>query len=844
MKKKQSILMLVAIIGLIVITAGVTYAFFNYAKEGTTDNAITTGSITFLYTEVNGVGRGISIDDAFPISDAQGKAQTGEGKVFDFKVTSTTQMDASIPYEVTARKKTGSTLDESAVKLYLTTVDGNTETEVLLDNYNNLDQTSKVSKDTYTEKTIYTGRVPANQSNYEQNFRLRMWIDSDVKFSPNPDGTYPYNDKTFTVTVNVYANAKVVTEEDLKAEITNLTVDGVEVTEVTGKDYNYEVNLPEGTTSTTINVETVSEYATVEVEKLDSLAYSSRVKRLGVSKTLDLVNGDNYFKITVISENGEVENSYKLKIKVGKENINTLSSLSVSGCTLSPTFNSATASYTCTVEYNVVGVTVYPETTSELAKVEVTGNSGLVAGNNNVNIVVTAEDGTEKTYTITVTRKEYKEALLNGADPVLTNNLVPVKISNTGVVTKADLSSQWYDYETKNWANAVVLKSAKAYANGATIPESNIESYFVWIPKYSYKLWDLGKYSGLTTIDSTKPHAISIKFGLTNTSDTVSGECTTPKTAGSTGNCGVGEYMTHPAFLAFNTNGIWVGKFETGYNGATSTTSAEINSGDSSKIIIKPNVYSWRGITTGNMFKASYNYLRSDESHMMKNTEWGAVAYLSHSIYGTCTATTCNEVRINNNSAYITGYMGISKPTVSNSTSSINGNRYESTSLGKDGTYTINYFNTSSLASSTTGNYTGVYDMSGGAWEYTMGYTVGASTVGGLSGIIGLYPDFFTNSNWNKYYDKYTMYSSDDNTTIYNNAILGDSTSELGPFAQSQIYGKSSWYDDYALSLNSLYAWAAYGGYFADGIDSGIFAFSHHDGSISSGCSFRIVLAP
>ena len=49
-RKKQIIITLVAIISLIVITVGVTYAFFNYAKEGTTDNTIQTGSITFLYT--------------------------------------------------------------------------------------------------------------------------------------------------------------------------------------------------------------------------------------------------------------------------------------------------------------------------------------------------------------------------------------------------------------------------------------------------------------------------------------------------------------------------------------------------------------------------------------------------------------------------------------------------------------------------------------------------------------------------------------------------------------------------------------------------------------------------
>ena len=63
-KKKQVLLTLIAIISLIVITIGVTYAFFNYAKEGTTDNVVKTGGITFLYTEVRGVGKGISLTEA------------------------------------------------------------------------------------------------------------------------------------------------------------------------------------------------------------------------------------------------------------------------------------------------------------------------------------------------------------------------------------------------------------------------------------------------------------------------------------------------------------------------------------------------------------------------------------------------------------------------------------------------------------------------------------------------------------------------------------------------------------------------------------------------------------
>ena len=191
----------------------------------------------------------------------------------------------------------------------------------------------------------------------------------------------------------------------------------------------------------------------------------------------------------------------------------------------------------------------------------------------------------------------------------------------------------WYDLTNRN------------YKINETIPEGKIESYFVWLPKYRYQLWDLGIYDSLTEIDTSKVHEIPIIFGDYNTSDDKIGECTTPMESGATGNCKVGDYMTHPAFLSIPSTGFWVGKFETGYNGATSQSEAEQNVNDSSKIIVKPNVHSWRGIQVANAFYSSYNYQRNLDSHMMKNTEWGVVAYLQHSAYGSSTS-----IRINNNS--------------------------------------------------------------------------------------------------------------------------------------------------------------------------------------------------
>ncbi len=443
----------------------------------------------------------------------------------------------------------------------------------------------------------------------------------------------------------------------------------------------------------------------------------------------------------------------------------------------------------------------------------------------------------------------YTEPILNGADPVLKEKLIPVTIDDDGTVKKADITEKWYSYEEKQWANAVILKNeSKNYKNGETIPEEEIESYFVWIPKYSYQLWDLGNYDSVTELNEKQVHEIPIKFGTRDTMDEIEGECTTPMNdertqglAGASGNCKVGDYMTHPAFISFQANGLWVGKFETGYDGAGSTSEAQQNESDSSKIIIKPNVYSWRNITVGNAFETSYNYQRELDSHMMKNTEWGAVAYLQHSKYGSK-----ESVRVNNNSAYITGYAATEEPTKGyNKEVSIPENRVEGTELNQDGDYTKRYNSETGYKAATTGNISGVYDMSGGAWEYVMGYTNQATKLGGDSGIQVLYPKFFESKEWQKYYDSYESTIS----IQYNNRILGDATGEMGPFGEeldldNYTRYRNSWYKDYAFFVQSSDSWFNRGGIWTAGSTAGVFAFDNPNGKASSYYSFRIVLAP
>ncbi len=410
----------------------------------------------------------------------------------------------------------------------------------------------------------------------------------------------------------------------------------------------------------------------------------------------------------------------------------------------------------------------------------------------------------------------YTEQILNGADPVISEDLVPVKIDKaTGKVTKAKETEEWYNYKNKEWANAVILKEGiEIPADNAEIKEEDIESYFVWIPKYSYKLFNMGEYQSAssTITDIGSKTAIEIEFGLVNTTNDESNknhkECATPMLAnnvqgesGGTGECNVGEWMTHPAFLAFDTNGFWVGKFEASTPG-------------NNKIEIKPDKNSWIAINVSTMYTNSFNYKDKLLSHMMKNTEWGAVAYLTQSIYGRCTSSNeCTEVTLNGNTSYKTGYSSTNIP----------------------------YTTSTSVASSTTNNYTGIYDMSGGAWEYMASVMETSANNGtpsyGSSTLTG------TILNDERYFDLYD-YAAD--WAHWNRRILGDATGEAGPFQISSNQYIGSFFNDNGLFVGTSYPWFCRG---ADAVRysyySGIFAFARDDGGIyNTYFTFRVVLSP
>ncbi len=407
----------------------------------------------------------------------------------------------------------------------------------------------------------------------------------------------------------------------------------------------------------------------------------------------------------------------------------------------------------------------------------------------------------------------YEDPILNGADPVIKENLVPVTIADNGEVTYANTQKKWYSYENKEWANAVILveNPSQEYVKGDVIQESDIESYFVWIPRYRYQIFDEGNYT--TYIESKPTESIAKEIQI---------EFETNAVEASTGST-KGEWLTHPAFTNFDVNGLWIGKYETGYKGATSKEESQVNVNDSSKVTIKPNIYSWRSVNISNMFKTAYNYNRELDSHMMKNTEWGAVAYLSHSRYGTNT-----EVRINNNSNFLTGYSAVDETDQ---------NDYPG-EVGIDSTKTLPYNTETGYKASTTRNITGIYDMSGGAWEYVAGYMSSSSDASGFT--------FDELNIYSKYLDLYQ-----DNSTInsYNNRKLGDATGEMGLFysyadKDGLVRYHNNWYDDPSHFVDYNNPWFARGGNHDNGVLAGQFYFARTPGDFYIQGGFRLVLTP
>ena len=419
----------------------------------------------------------------------------------------------------------------------------------------------------------------------------------------------------------------------------------------------------------------------------------------------------------------------------------------------------------------------------------------------------------------TTTPPIYVDSVLPSA-PELSDGMTPVKWNGSNWIKTTEEDSEWYNYANKQWANVVL---GDASWNGNTLNESQPYSMLVWIPRYAYQITSQYHQSGS---GAGNINIVFIDTNNQNKAKTQTYSESYPSVSGSS----MSSYVVHPAFNYGGTKlpGFWVGKYE------TSNTAQTTGNNTTYTAMIKAGVPSWRSIQVSNIFTVCTNMnssgnpygLNTSDSvvdpHMMKNSEWGAVAYLSrNTTYGKG-----SEVWINNSSTYITGNAG------------------NSVSAGSASGVTNAYNTGNGPQASTTGNVTGVYDMSGGAWEYVAGY------VNNGNGNLTTYGSTLVNAA-DKYKDVYKV-TSDGQSNNYNNSQpttgLGKPTKDTGHYGDavwetsSSYSGSGSWYSDYSYFPYSSLPFFLRGGYCNATSNAGVFDFGSVNGSYDSNYSFRVVL--
>ena len=498
------------------------------------------------------------------------------------------------------------------------------------------------------------------------------------------------------------------------------------------------------------------------------------------------------------------------------------------------------------------------------------------------------------------------------------------------VVSDADIQrnpGSWYDYGDKQWANAVTVQNPSKYTNAATGTEVNnndVLGYWVYIPRYAYEVMrpnavdrvvddDMAREEGgfnihfETVNDTKKIPAESCNLGISTAAQMWYGGTPTSSAGPTNTNilakdyrtgCGIDRtypgndatksnggttWATHPAFTWGDTelNGLWVGKFETTgkvnaptvkpnqhaniseYIGEFSTMAKSIGVND-------PN--NTGGNTISGITQNSH-HLDKATSHMLKNSEWGAVAYLSASKYGA----SVNGAQIN--SAFPTngkdadgdpdgasqaryGITGCGPDNASGSTSrytdgtALSADLVESPTACSQNT-TKAYNGSIGVLASTTNTVYGIYDMSGGAYEYVMGNLTGYDDQSETSD-----SSYMTTQAKPPYVDLYKEslgfdYSSSDDTNpdwstsisanYYNNDVCtwatcgGHALHETKQY-QSVASTSQSWGGDYSYFVYSRYRWFLRGGYAYGGSLAGLCNSNSISGSSNSNYGFRSAL--
>lgn len=364
--------------------------------------------------------------------------------------------------------------------------------------------------------------------------------------------------------------------------------------------------------------------------------------------------------------------------------------------------------------------------------------------------------------------------------PALADGMKAVKWENNDwvEVNSPDTDTSWYDYKKMSDAGSGEWANAKT-SDG---------SYWVWIPRFAYK------------ISNEKVEVIFLQNNANK--DENSKEIPS-------------DFTVHPAFTnkvsegGWDTeiSGFWVSKFEAAK--------------DDSGLVFSPNAYSYNNITVGDAY-ALCKELAYENSfpHLIKTSEWGAVAYLAVSPYGRYGV----EVSAN-----------LTKATLADGkTTSVTagGNGVDGLAASEQEALVKN------ASQSTTGNVYGVYDMAGGLWERVAAYINNGNGNLLLNGK-AIIEDGDPNSS-NRYKTVYAYNKADDtNEANYdlNKAFKGDAM-----FETSSGIGKKSWFGDESSFMFGNAVFLHRGGSTINDPGVGIFTFSNTPGMPGNPLGFRCAI--
>ncbi len=375
--------------------------------------------------------------------------------------------------------------------------------------------------------------------------------------------------------------------------------------------------------------------------------------------------------------------------------------------------------------------------------------------------------------------------------PVLKQGMTAITYNEaTGETTNVSNSNgtDWYSYvETtdSDMSDGGTTNGGDSHWANAKVTVDNVDSYFVWIPRYAYRIiyfdsQDSENAYRAGTLTEEEALVNEQIVGYSDARGIVDTEGRTKSGVSVQTAISVNDkyFKTHPAFDADVNYGGWNSKLE-----GIWVAKYEASSAGNNKPKFVAGVSSWRYIAIGNVFTNAQNYNTTLSSHLMKNSEWGAVAYLTESKYGR----NGTEITVNSNSNYYTG--------------------------GGSGTAYV-----TNIKQSSTGNIFGVYDLSGGTLEYVAGYYgESPSLTNGSSFADG------TNDAYS------TVYTG---TTASSDYKYGDAT-----------YETSGWNGDNVAFVGVEDPFFLRGGYYIEGAKAGVFYVNANYGKDRYYLSFRVSLA-